>query len=622
LVGSIQVEPESLTADALDLADAQVPITPPATVPPAADPVSQGVTAVLEAQSAALTTVVEHSGTLRAHGGATLMQTAASLVGADQDNALRLAAVIGGGLAAAPASATAATSAPPLPPDPVLPEIPALTPPPALPGDRLSALIHQGSGSTGIRDFADSWRAHANTLDEVADQVLARGSAIDQHWIDGAQQAGANTTDHGYWLRESADRARTIADAAGDVADHFDNAKGATPTPEEFDATRREIMASQARRDPIGTAMATRQYADLQAQAIDAATTYHGGVTDATTTLGTPLQTAPAIARGSGARPVDYRTFKQAPALPDGDRHQNEIDAFKQVFGRAPVSANDWDTAAALDPHSYDPKNQGHAPHIVVGRIQPVPGQGVVRSNMFIPGRDVWDPKLGWPPYANNLGDNRGFSPTAGPEDSRVSILVDYDNGLIVARQNPSVNASTGAVRTGTPSVSAVQQSNGSVLINYSAADPFSPGGEGLAKAIPMDVNGTLAITPSATGPHVGGDVTSFPALEVYSDRPGAGTVPLLQSWPSFRADAAGPLAGLLFSKTVGDYSLVTDFNSVFPQLQHPTLPPLLGPPAIPAMPPMTVLPPMNLTPLGSVSELPQVLITDPIHIDPPFLPR
>jgi hypothetical protein len=78
-----------------------------------------------------------------------------------------------------------------------------------------------------------------------------------------------------------------------------------------------------------------------------------------------------------------------------------------------------------------------------------------------------------------------------------VSILVDHDNGLIVARQNPSVNASTGAVRTGTPSVSAVR----------------------LAKAIPMDVNGTPAIAPSATGPHVGGDVTSFPALEVYGDR-------------------------------------------------------------------------------------------------------
>jgi hypothetical protein len=572
LVGSIQVEPESLTADALDLADAQVPITPPATVPPAADPVSQGVTAVLEAQSAALTTVVEHSGTLRAHGGATLMQTAASLVGADQDNALRLAAVIGGGLAAAPASATAATSAPPLPPDPVLPEIPALTPPPALPGDRLSALIHQGSGSTGIRDFADSWRAHANTLDEVADQVLARGSAIDQHWIDGAQQAGANTTDHGYWLRESADRARTIADAAGDVADHFDNAKGATPTPEEFDATRREIMASQARRDPIGTAMATRQYADLQAQAIDAATTYHGGVTDATTTLGTPLQTAPAIARGSGARPVDYRTFKQAPALPDGDRHQNEIDAFKQVFGRAPVSANDWDTAAALDPHSYDPKNQGHAPHIVVGRIQPVPGQGVVRTNLFIPGEKAWSPA------GENLGDNRGFSSAAGPEDSRVTILTDYDNGIVVARQNPSVlvGPNSNEVKHGTPDIRVSQNPNGSVLIQYAAADPFSPGGQDIAKDSPWNVNGRLVIQPTPAGPIAGGNISDFPASEIYSDN-GGHTTELAKIMP-LNTSPYGPLAGLPLTQTIGQGGLLNQFPDTLSPTPMARLPPIVVP--------------------------------------------
>jgi hypothetical protein len=59
VVGAIQVEPELLTADALDLADAQVPIVPPIAVPPAADPVSQGVAAVFEAHSGALTTVVD-----------------------------------------------------------------------------------------------------------------------------------------------------------------------------------------------------------------------------------------------------------------------------------------------------------------------------------------------------------------------------------------------------------------------------------------------------------------------------------------------------------------------------------------------------------------------------------
>ncbi|ODQ98487.1 hypothetical protein BHQ21_25855 [Mycobacterium sherrisii] len=84
-----------------------------------------------------------------------------------------------------------------------------------------------------------------------------------------------------------------------------------------------------------------------------------------------------------------------------------------------------------------------------------------------------------------------------------MSIFVDYENGIIVARQNPSVDEKIGQVRTGSPSISAVQQSNGAVLIKYSAADPFSPGGQDLAKATSFDVNGTIAIEPTPAGPRV-----------------------------------------------------------------------------------------------------------------------
>ncbi len=58
---------------------------------------------------------------------------------------------------------------------------------------------------------------------------------------------------------------------------------------------------------------------------------------------------------------------------------QNQVDAFHEVFGREPSSATDWQTAAALDPHSYDPDTDGVAPEIKVAKIEPVPGQGVVR---------------------------------------------------------------------------------------------------------------------------------------------------------------------------------------------------------------------------------------------------
>lgn len=304
-------------------------------------------------------------------------------------------------------------------------------------------------------------------------------------------------------------------------------------------------------------------------------------------------------------------------AEPAANRRQNQIDAFAKVFGRPPSSPADWETAAALDPHSYDPKNGGVPPNIVVGRIKPVPGQGVVRTNLFIPGRAVWDPQVDWPPFHDNLGDNRGFSPTVGPEESRVSIFVDYENGIIVARQNPSVDATTGQIRAGTPSISAVQQSNGSVLVKYSAADPFSPGGESLAKATSFDVNGTLAIEPSAGGPRVGGTVTNFPAIEIYSDQPGRATTPLVQSWPFLVDGVGGPAAGLWWHKPIGDAAVELGFNDQFPAPRIPALPhPGHVPPVAPVAPPLVASPP-GTYPLGPVDHPPEIRVHDPVVMLP-----
>lgn len=307
-------------------------------------------------------------------------------------------------------------------------------------------------------------------------------------------------------------------------------------------------------------------------------------------------------------------TLDEADELGESDRTENQIDAFREVFDRDPVSDSDWLTAAALDPHSYDPRNQGVEANIVVGRIEPVPGQGVVRTNLFIPSEDVWAPTIGIPPYDNNLGDNRGFSPTAGPEASRVAIYTDFDNGIIVARQNPSINADTGQVRTGAPSIGAVQTSDGGVLIKYNAADPFSPGGEGLAKATEISVNGTLGIVPSDTGPRVGGDdVTTFPALEAYSDRGGT-TTTVLQEWPTLLDNAAGPLVGLPFDKDLGDQTVVPSFNSVVPQIVPPAILGLAEPAPIPLTSPMSVVPPGNFTPFGPAGDAPTVRVHTPLQ--------
>ncbi|MGH3635554.1 MAG: EspA/EspE family type VII secretion system effector, partial [Mycobacterium sp.] len=247
-----------------------------------------------------------------------------------------------------------------------------------------------------------------------------------------------------------------------------------------------------------------------------------------------------------------------------------------QVFGRPPSSAADWETAAALDPHSYDPKNADVPPNIVVGRITPVPGQGVVRMNLFIPAKSVKDPTALPLIFDDNAGDNRGFNPAASPESSRVSLEIDYENGVVVARQNPSANLTTNQVRTGSPTIKVAQRHDGSVYIDYAAADPFSPGGESLAKET-VCVKGTIAVQPGADAPRIGGVATSFPALEAYNDRPGAHGVPttstVLRMWP---ADVGqwGPEKGLWWSHDIGDPQVLSDFqglSGVVPIVPLPT---------------------------------------------------
>ncbi|MCI4673519.1 hypothetical protein [Candidatus Mycolicibacterium alkanivorans] len=278
------------------------------------------------------------------------------------------------------------------------------------------------------------------------------------------------------------------------------------------------------------------------------------------------------------------------PARDAETRLQNQIDAFKKVFDRPPSSAADWETAAALDAHSYNWFNQGVAANIVVGRIKPVPGQGVVRANLFIPSATVNDPAFRelTPQFDSNIGDNRRFDPSATPEQSRVALLVDYENGLVLARQNPSVDVELRQAKAGTPTVGVAQRPDGSLYIRYVAADPFSPGGEGLGKAT-VAVRGELAVQPGPIMVSVGGTPTAFPALEVYNDRPAAGSAALTtstvaQMYP-WIDNEWGPLAGLWRPTTVGDVGIVDQYYTFIQGRAIPphttTLGPVTSPPTV-----------------------------------------
>lgn len=178
--------------------------------------------------------------------------------------------------------------------------------------------------------------------------------------------------------------------------------------------------------------------------------------------------------RGGGIETVDNQTFKQGPELSD-ERRRNQIDAFRQMFGRVPTSAADWATAAALDPHTYDPKYQGTNSEVRVVRIRPEPGQGVVRVSQWIEQRDVRDVPPHW-----DFGNNRGPDPDFDPENTKVTTYIDYENGIVVMRQNPSVevtaDGSPGRVKVGVPQGSVTQTADGAVRIKYDAGNPFAPG--------------------------------------------------------------------------------------------------------------------------------------------------
>lgn len=249
----------------------------------------------------------------------------------------------------------------------------------------------------------------------------------------------------------------------------------------------------------------------------------------------------------------------QAP--PPGDQRSQQAAAYREVYGHDPVSPNDWQMAAALDPHSYDPKYLGQPPQIVAGRFTPQPGKGVVRSNMFIPtdqvqntfkdGTDILNGRLA----PMNYGDNRGPSADASVEASRVSLFVDYDHGVIVARQNPTVNVDgqRGGAKADIPSIHVVQSPDGRLTIDYNARDAyeFPP-----AAAAGMTVNGRVTMEPHADGSvGIGGNTTIYPSMETYQYRDGQPPTQL-QWTPANSGSEYGPGTSLMRHHWIGDATI------------------------------------------------------------------
>ena len=254
--------------------------------------------------------------------------------------------------------------------------------------------------------------------------------------------------------------------------------------------------------------------------------------------------------------------------------------------------------AAALDPHTYDPKFQGVGPQIEVVRIRPVPGQGVVRVSQWIEQRDV----TSFPPWKRDLGNNRGPSAQFDPEDTKVTTYIDYENGIVVLRQNPSVEQTStggpGPVKVGTPKGSVTQLADGSVRIKYDAGNPFAPSitadPNGPFAGHTVTVNGDLVFTPGPGGVQVNGTRTDYPSLEVYQDLPNGSTRTVLidpaqsgRSWgPALNLPGhhdVGPLGGKAFAPfDSGGWNPKYDVPAPLPPTEFG---PATSPPSVPPLP-------------------------------------
>ena len=181
----ISVDPESLSADGTSLMDWLTGAPPPTAEPASAHPTSTGVVANLNAQSQALDTYINNGLQKLDEGGAAHVVTAASFRETDDGNT----ALFGGtgstsGAIWAPTPVTSVSDPAPT----AIPPIPPLAP---LTGKDHATAYYTGSGSGSLRALGEYWQAQAVTLDNIGAETSQTGAAVDAHWSDSIQTAGA-----------------------------------------------------------------------------------------------------------------------------------------------------------------------------------------------------------------------------------------------------------------------------------------------------------------------------------------------------------------------------------------------------------------------------------------------
>jgi uncharacterized protein YukE len=398
---------------------------------------------------------------------------------------------------------------------------------------------------TMLRDIADRFtsqnEAYRDCVHRMRVGIQDAGGSWSGVAYDAAYERTCNDCDSGSRIADEVDAlSQVLVSVAADVDSYLHVLRSK--------ATDAEVAGCVIAEDWSMTGTETDVHAPLVASALQA-------LADCASQNEQRIREASARVRDRGNELPDWEppNTEQVDRV-EQTRDEASAEAFHDMFGRYPVTPSDWSTAEVLNPNSYTEKYAGVPPSIQVALIEPVPGQGVVRTSSYIEQELVFNQP--W----DDLGDNRTDNPHFDPENSRVTVYVDYENGIVVMRQNPSVDEN-GTVGVGEPQGEVWQNSDGSVRLSYEATNPFRPSVMGVEApgAFMPAVNGDVVFTPGqgtpgmpdSTGVTINGTRDDYPSFEAYQDSPDGSTHTIVVDPASSGAPTA-PITNLVTSHDIG----------------------------------------------------------------------
>ena len=324
----LDADPQALSGDGQGLQQCAAEAGGGAGCSPAGtDPISTAVAASFAAWEKGLEALLAHSQAVRVAGGLAVAHTGKVLDGTDQAGGAAISS-----LASTPASSPDVAlpgGAVPAPPAlPVAPAVPSVPEP--VSAQTWSAQIHAGAGPAPLAAYAARMRETSANLTAVAEQLRSQARAIDSHWDDGIQRAGANVTRLADWFDDTADYAREVAAAADHSADHVRDAVSGTPRPETFTHLQARIneglqrFARSGGLDVVPLQVATTDMAEAQRNALDAQVAYAAAANTTTVEVPRPPKPAPPIVGGpstkGGNTPEPSSASDDKTATDDTDR--------------------------------------------------------------------------------------------------------------------------------------------------------------------------------------------------------------------------------------------------------------------------------------------------------------